>query len=228
MKEYDGFGGEIIVVENEDDIQFVREKLAGHSIVGIDFEWDEGAKDPPVSLVQIATPGVAVLFRVDVAQPVLHPVAREILLNEVRSALVYVYTWTASQKIMKIGVGMGSSDFKKVQESFGVGIPPDQTIDMLLEAQKRGLPKPGLKGMCEAIGYTIDKPGYLPSFYHWTGEQLTRGQKLYAAGDAWFPILVAAVWGVIKLSEEEILAMKELIIKIPPEECIKQQASIDS
>ncbi|KAF4691654.1 hypothetical protein FOZ60_015114 [Perkinsus olseni] len=182
----------------------------GHPFVGIDFEWNEGESNPPVSLVQIATTRLAVLFRIDTESPVLHPVAKSILLDE---------------KVTKIGVGMGSSDFKKVRETFGFAIPQEQTIDMLKEAEERGLEKPGLQGMCESIGYNIDKPGYLPRFYHWTAPELTRDQKLYAAGDAWFPILVAAKWGVINLDQEELAHMTSLVIKIPPLEDLGKRPS---
>eukprot|EP00453_Perkinsus_chesapeaki_P001760 CAMPEP_0185923718 /NCGR_PEP_ID=MMETSP0924C-20121207/11520_1 /TAXON_ID=321610 /ORGANISM="Perkinsus chesapeaki, Strain ATCC PRA-65" /LENGTH=74 /DNA_ID=CAMNT_0028657659 /DNA_START=1 /DNA_END=221 /DNA_ORIENTATION=+ len=74
---------------------------------------------------------------------------------------------------------------------------------MIYEANKHGLPKNGLRGMCDSIAYSICKPRD-PSFFQWTGSTLSPQQIKYAANDAWILLLIASIWGVIKVEKSTL------------------------
>ncbi|KAF4676508.1 hypothetical protein FOL47_005944, partial [Perkinsus chesapeaki] len=143
------------------------------TVVGIDFEWDRehAGQNNPIALIQIATPKDGVfLFR-----PVngrFSPAAIEVL---------------------------QSRRDKQKLANMGVVIPPETLIDMVSHAKHRELANPGIMGICANVGYRNNKPED-PNFRNWSKPVFTPKQIQYAANDAWFPLLVTVLWGIVRAS----------------------------
>ncbi|KAF4729694.1 hypothetical protein FOZ62_024049 [Perkinsus olseni] len=180
----DTYAGEIHIIDGPDDDYYLCRDTLFREPLGIDFEWNREFKgqNNPIALIQIATPTNGVLlFRCTPGEG-LHPVARDAL------------TCPNGKKAV---CGFDSRDKKKLMEAFGVEIPPQSLVDVSKVAQRRGMHKTGLKAICRELGYNIFKPNY-PNFHQWSG-RLRKSQIRYAASDAWFPLLIAAEWGLMNI-----------------------------
>ncbi|KAF4681726.1 hypothetical protein FOZ62_027086 [Perkinsus olseni] len=180
----DTYAGEIHIIDGPDDDYYLCRDTLFREPLGIDFEWNREFKgqNNQIALIQIATPTNGVLlFRCTPGEG-LHPVARDAL------------TCPNGKKAV---CGFDSRDKKKLREAFGIEIPPQSLVDVSKVAQRRGMHKTGLKAICRELGYNIFKPNY-PNFHQWSG-RLRKSQIRYAASDAWFPLLIAAEWGLMDI-----------------------------
>ncbi|KAF4668155.1 hypothetical protein FOL47_003151 [Perkinsus chesapeaki] len=124
----------------------------------------------------------------------LHPVARDALL---------------CPNAIKAVCGYDGRDKKKLLESFNIEIPPETLVDVSKVAKRRGMTKTGLKAICRELGYDIFKPHYA-GFHKYSG-RLRKSQIRYAAADAWFPLLIAAEWGLMDIDEDVQEEMLDLV-----------------
>ncbi|KAF4683574.1 hypothetical protein FOZ60_008871 [Perkinsus olseni] len=114
-----------------------------------------------------------------------------------------------SQRISKVCVGHVSGDKRKLAD-MGITIFPDTLIDMVEYAKKRGLDNPGFVGICASVGYNLRKSKY-QLVGNWNQLRLSSEQIQYAANDAWFPLLVACLWGTLKADDEILSKMKSMV-----------------
>ncbi|KAF4666920.1 hypothetical protein FOL47_003855 [Perkinsus chesapeaki] len=198
MSSYYSYTGKTYVINGSEQLEACRNVLRTQKVVGIDFEWNWEASggSNPISLIQIATVQDGVfLFRPENGH--FSPVAKEIL---------------GDSAIQKICVGYENNDERKAAQ-LGIVVPRGTLIDLIHEANRRGLPKNGLRGMCDSIGYSIWKTKD-PAFYHWTGPNLSAQQIKYAANDAWILLLIASIWGVVRVETSTLENMKAMMGRI--------------
>lgn len=162
------FSGDIITVTKDQEIPKALERLmeSDAHILGFDTETKPAFKKGEsyrVSLLQLSTDKVAVLFRLHY----LHEFSqiKEIFENE---------------NIVKTGVAI-RDDIKSLQQLFK--FTPNAFVELATVAKESGLKNMGLKGMTEeALGETLSKKAKLTN---WQAKELTEEQKVYAATDAW-------------------------------------------
>lgn len=162
------FSGDIITVLKDQDIPAALERLieSDTHILGFDTETKPAFKKGEsyrVSLLQLSTDKVAVLFRLHYLQDFSQ--IKEIFEND---------------KIVKTGVAI-RDDIKSLQQLFK--FTPQSFVELADVAKKLGLKNMGLKGMTEeALGETLSKKAKLTN---WQARELTKEQEVYAATDAW-------------------------------------------
>lgn len=160
------FPGEIIMINHDAEIAPALERLKGDPLVGFDTETKPAFKKGEVyqvSLLQLATPDYALLFR-------LHTLTDFSLIAK----------FFEDESVLKIGVAI-RDDIKGLQKVFP--FTPKGFVELSEMAKTHNLKNFGLKGMTEEVlELTLSKRAKLSN---WESHILKNDQKLYAATDAW-------------------------------------------
>jgi ribonuclease D len=160
------FPGEIIMINHDSEIASALERLKGESLIGFDTETKPSFKKGEfyhVSLLQLATPDYALLFRLHT----LHDFS-------------LIAKFFEDESIFKIGVAI-RDDIKGLQRVFP--FTPKGFVELSDMAKSFNLKNFGLKGMTEEVlALTLSKRAKLSN---WESSSLKIDQKLYAATDAW-------------------------------------------
>jgi ribonuclease D len=160
------FPGEIVLITRDEEIAPALDLLKGESLIGFDTETKPSFKKGEVytvSLLQLATPDYALLFR-------LHTL----------SDFSLIAKFFEDENIKKIGVAI-RDDIKGLQKVFP--FTPKGFVELSDMAKEQGLKNFGLKGLTEEVlALTLSKRAKLSN---WESSSLKNDQKLYAATDAW-------------------------------------------
>jgi ribonuclease D len=160
------FPGEIITINHDREIADALKLLGSESLIGFDTETKPAFKKGEiyqVSLLQLATPEFALLFR-------LHSLEDFSLLK----------IFFEDECIKKIGVAI-RDDIRSLQKTFP--FEARGFVELSEMAKIHQLKNFGLKGMTEEVlNLTLSKRAKLSN---WESQILKNDQKLYAATDAW-------------------------------------------
>lgn len=160
------FKGEIVLVEDMKSFNMVIPRLWGKDLLGFDTEtrptFRKGKKNK-VSLIQLSTDNLAVLFRIN----------RIGLPDELISLL-------AEPSVIKAGVAIHDDlRFLKGVKKFS----PEGFVDLQAFVKDFGIESSGLKKLTAIVlGFRISKRQQVTD---WEAEQLSEAQMIYAATDAW-------------------------------------------
>ncbi len=160
------FKGEIVQVEDMETFSRVLPRLRGKDLLGFDTEtrpsFRKGKKNK-VSLIQLSTDKLAVLFRIN----------RIGLPDELISLL-------SSPSVIKAGVAIHDDlRFLKGVKKFS----PEGFVDLQSFVKDFGIESSGLKKLTAIVlGFRISKRQQVTD---WEAEQLSEAQMIYAATDAW-------------------------------------------
>ncbi len=160
------FPGKVVMVDQDEDIDKVVQKLQNETYVGFDTEsrpsFTKGITYP-VSLIQIATDKVAYLFRSNG--------------NEFSGLL---WNFLADKNILKIGVGL-NGDMEKLKQFDR--FYPGNFVDLSKLASEKGIIQVGARALtARYLGKRLVKTAQRTN---WAIPCLTEKQKIYAATDAW-------------------------------------------
>lgn len=165
------FEGQIAVVDKPEQVKAVAKHLSAHRTIGFDTETRPSFKKGKVNkvaLLQLSTSDQAYLFRINKLG----------LPEEIRQIL-------SNPEIIKPGVAIrddikalrGIKDFK-----------PAGFIELQDTAKELGILNFSLKKMAAIVlGFRISKSQQLSN---WEADSLTESQKIYAATDAWIPLMI--------------------------------------
>lgn len=160
------FKGQIITVTKDEQIAPAMELLKDQLLIGFDTETKPAFKKGEfynVSLLQLASDDVAVLFR-------LH------FLKDF-SLIKIIFE---DKHVVKAGVAI-RDDIKALQKLFP--FTPHGFVELSEIAKERNMKNFGLKGMTEEIlNFTLSKKAKLSN---WEAHDLKPDQLQYAATDAW-------------------------------------------
>jgi len=160
------FPGEIIMINHDYEIKQALDFLRLDPLIGFDTETKPSFRKGEVyqvSLLQLATPDHALLFR-------LHSLTDFSLLKE----------FFEDESIKKIGVAI-RDDIRALQKTFP--FEPRGFVELSDMAKDHNLKNFGLKGMTEEVlNLTLSKRAKLSN---WELKDLKNDQKIYAATDAW-------------------------------------------
>jgi len=165
------FEGNIHIIDKDNKIYDAVEELKRHSVIGFDTEtkpnYRKGQRNK-VALLQLATENDAYLFR-------LH------YLTDFNS----IYSILSDEKIIKVGVAI-NGDFKELNHL--QKFEPKNFVELQKYVKKFEIENIGLKKMVAIIlGGKISKRQQRSN---WEKSPLTEAQILYAATDAWTPLLI--------------------------------------
>lgn len=186
------FEGEIIVVDTEKKAKEAIKVLRKQKIVGIDTETKPSFKkgqSHKVALLQIATADQCFLFRLN-----------KIDFPETLAAFL------SRKSIQKIGLAL-RDDFIGLNKHYN--FKPENIIDLQTIVNNYGILEKGLQKIFAIVfNQKISKSQRLSN---WESEELTDKQQLYAATDAWAPLMIyKALKQARKLSKDEISANKTI------------------
>lgn len=161
------FEGDIVLVEEEQQMEEVLESLRGVKILGFDTETRPSFRKGvqyQVSLLQLATEDQAFLFR----------------LNKVGLP-------RAIQKILEdpevVKVGAAVLDDLRALRKISIGFQPKGFFDLNEELKKVGFENVGVRNLCGMVlNIRISKSEQVSN---WEAIDLTAKQQVYAATDAW-------------------------------------------
>lgn len=160
------FKGEIVLVDDLKAFRSVLPRLQGKDLLGFDTEtrptFRKGKRNK-VSLIQLATDDLAVLFRIN----------RIGLPEELIDLL-------SESSVIKAGVAIHDDiRFLKGVKKFS----PEGFIDLQSFVKDYGIESSGLKKLTAIVlGFRISKRQQVTD---WEAEQLSEAQQIYAATDAW-------------------------------------------
>ncbi len=161
-----GFEGEILVVDDERSMRRAEELLIGQSLLGFDTETRPSFSKHvhhTVSLLQLSTQSVAVLFRLK--RCALSPTILDIM---------------SSDKVLKVGAAI--RDDIKALRSFQ-DFTPSGFIDLQSIIEQWGIAEKSVRKMAAIVlAIRISKAQRLSN---WDATKLTPSQVDYAAMDAW-------------------------------------------
>ncbi len=185
------FGGKIVVVDREEQVEAACRDIASYSIVGFDTETRPSFKAGvtyKVSLLQLSTPTCCYLFRLH-KFPFLDPI-RNIL---------------ESHDILKIGADV-AGDIRSINQLFQINA--DGFYDLQSYIWEWGVGEKSLRKMSALIlGYRISKAQRLSN---WEASSLTQQQQVYAATDAWACVeIYNRLQKMAKLQPEQIAILRE-------------------
>ncbi len=160
------FEGEIVVVENMNNLDSIFEDLKNNSIVGFDTETRptfRKGKYNKIAMLQLSTATKAYLFRINkIGLP------------------IQLISILSDKNIIKPGVAI-RDDIKGLRE--WADFTPAGFIELQDMVKDFGIKSAGLKKLSAIIlGFTISKRQQVTN---WEKEQLSDGQLIYAATDAW-------------------------------------------
>ncbi len=165
------FPGQIYVIDREDQVGFACDILSQAECLGFDTETRPSFKrgrSYPLSLVQLATEDKCFLFRIN---KLSFPDALSQLLE--------------NPDVTKIGFDL-SSDFHQIRRL--VNIDFQGFVDLQKYAAQWGLKNMSLKKLAAIVlGGRLSKRQRLSN---WAQDNLTEGQKVYAATDAWVTLMI--------------------------------------
>jgi ribonuclease D len=161
------FEGEIFLIEDLDDVDEVVDFLGSQTVIGFDTETKPAFKKGvfnSVSLLQLATPAQAFIFRVNkIGFP-----------DSIRNLL-------EKENIVKVGAAV-HDDIKgltKLTDSFYA----KSFFDLNDELKKVGFQNVGVRNLCAMVlDIRISKSEQVSN---WEADTLTQKQQRYAATDAW-------------------------------------------
>ena len=172
------FDGEIVLVENEDQLKLALEYLKNQDVLGFDTETKPSFKRGQVhqvALLQLSTCDKAFIFRINkIGLP-----------NSLKRIL-------ADEQITKVGVAI-RDDIKTLQKINT--FTPKGFVELQDEVKGFGIQDFSLKKITGIVlGFRISKSQRLSN---WEATELTEAQLSYAATDAWvscgiFNSLIAA------------------------------------
>lgn len=160
------FEGEIVLVDNLNDLDRIIPELAIHNVLGFDTETRptfKKGRSNKVSLLQLATYEKVYLFR----------------LNKIKLPASLIKILEDNNRL-KIGVAIKDDiiHLKKLKSFTSNGF-----IDLQSIIEKNGIGELGLKKMAALVlNRKISKSSQLSN---WESEKLTEKQMIYAATDAW-------------------------------------------
>lgn len=161
------FEGEIMLVDQLDQLEEVMEGLRGHHILGFDTETRPSFRKGvqyQVSLLQLATEDQAFLIRLN--QIGLPKPIQRILENP---------------EIIKVGAAV--LDDLRALRKISIGFQPNGFFDLNEELKKVGFENVGVRNLCGMVlNIRISKNEQVSN---WESGELTSKQQLYAATDAW-------------------------------------------
>lgn len=160
------FAGNVVMVDQDEDIDQVVQKLQKEKYVGFDTEsrpsFTKGITYP-ISLIQIATEHVAYLFRSNG--------------NEFPGLL---WNFLADKNILKIGIGL-NGDMEKLKQFDR--FYPGNFVDLSKLASEKGIIQVGARAL--TARYLEKRLVKTAQRTNWAVPNLTEKQKVYAATDAW-------------------------------------------
>jgi len=165
------FDGEIVMVENQQEVRKAVVYLSGAGPLGFDTETKPTFRkgdNHQVALLQLATRDKAFLFRV----------MKTGIPDELKKLL-------SDPRILKAGVAI-HDDLKALQKirSF----QPGGFIELQNKAKELGIKDFSLKKLCAILlGFRISKSQQLSN---WESEELTSQQCTYGATDAWASLVI--------------------------------------
>ncbi len=164
--ELKAYEGEIVVVENKQDIPQIVQVILRETIVGVDTETKptfKKGKLNAVALLQIATHNAVYLIRLN--KTGFHPDLKKIF---------------ESKKLKKIGIAI-DNDIKELREH--LNFIPENVLDLNTHCTKLGFKSIGVKKLSAIfLGYRISKRQQISN---WEADVLSTSQLRYAATDAW-------------------------------------------
>jgi len=165
------FGGEIIVVDQLEQVSAAIAELSKEAFIGFDTEskpsFEKGKSNVnQVALMQLSSEHRAFLFRINIIG----------LPKELKALL-------ENPKILKIGSAVhGDLDKIKVLDA-NKSYHPQGFVDIQIIAKRNGMASVGLKKLSAILlGFRMSKRHQLTN---WETETLSFGQLNYAATDAW-------------------------------------------
>ncbi len=202
------FGGEIVVVDREEQIEAACRDIATYPIVGFDTETRPSFKagvSYKVSLLQLSTPTRCYLFR-------LH----KFPFNRAIQSIL------ESHDILKIGADV-DGDIRSINQLFKINA--DGFYDLQSYIWEWGIGEKSLRKMSALIlGYRISKAQRLSN---WEASTLTPQQQTYAATDAWACTeIYNRLQQMAKLSPNEIKLLREEQRQRAAEAAAKKAAKI--
>ena len=160
------FEGKVTVVEDPNHVPEIVEKLQNEGIIGFDTETKPSFKkgiSHDISLLQLSTQNEAFLFRLNVTG--FNGSLTKLLNNP---------------KVVKVGVGI-RDDLRGLKQLNN--FTPKGFIELQELAPKYGIEVLSLKNLAGLLlGFRISKRQRLSN---WEAQELSEGQILYAATDAW-------------------------------------------
>ncbi|MEG0466911.1 MAG: 3'-5' exonuclease [Mucinivorans sp.] len=178
--EVSGFAGEIVVVDDDASMARAEELLAGEKLLGIDTEtrpaFQKGTSYP-LALLQVSTPEVSLLFRVQKVK--LTPRIIAILQDK---------------NVLKIGAAL-RDDIKALQKT--QPFTPAGFVDLQTIICRWGIEEKSVRKMAAIVlGFKVSKAQRLSN---WEAVRLTTAQQAYAATDAW---VCLRIYQVLKTNKE--------------------------
>lgn len=174
------------MINSDEEIAAALDLISSEPLIGFDTETKPAFKKGEVyqvSLLQLATPEYALLFR-------LHGLSDFSLLK----------IFFENENVKKIGVAI-RDDIKALQKTFP--FEPKGFVELSEMAKSYNLNNFGLKGMTEEVlNLTLSKRAKLSN---WESKDLKNDQKLYAATDAWIGREI-----YIALNEEKLNPSKKI------------------
>ena len=173
------FPGEIIIIDRPEDVDPAINYLRQFDTIGFDTETKPSfrkGKHNNLSLIQLSTEDKAFLFRVN---KIGFPDSLVSLLSD--------------ENIKKVGADVNSdlSQMRRLRQ-----FKPQGFIDLQKYAKNFGIESLSLKKLAAIVlGIRISKRQRLSN---WENPQLSEGQALYAATDAWVSLMIYK-----KMKEEE-------------------------
>ncbi len=162
----DYFQGEVVMVETVEDAITAAAILSEEGVIGVDTEtkpsFKKGQRNT-ACLLQLATRDISFLLRIHKFK-----LPQEIL------------DLFDNEKIIKSGVAV-VDDFKELQRSYK--FTPRSVVDLNLLAPEYGFKSIGAQKLTGILlGFYLSKKQQVSN---WEAENLSEGQKRYAASDAW-------------------------------------------
>ncbi|MEG1413684.1 MAG: 3'-5' exonuclease [Mucinivorans sp.] len=162
----DGFRGKIVVVDDPLSMARAEKLLANEKILGIDTETRPAftkGKSYSLALLQVSTPEVALLFRVQKVE--LSPTIISIM---------------EDSSVLKIGAAL-RDDIKALQKV--KRFTPAGFVDLQTMIYRWGVEEKSVRKMAAIVlGFKVSKAQRLSN---WEAQRLTVAQQAYAATDAW-------------------------------------------
>lgn len=177
------FGGEMVVVDRQEDIAAACQELSQYEEIGFDTEtrptFKPGALNK-VALLQLSTPDRCFLFRLNKI-----PLDREIL------------RLLESKSTAKIGADV-KGDLRALNELRR--FKPGAFVELQSEVSQWGIADKSVRKMAGIVlGQRVSKAQRLSN---WEAASLTEAQKMYAATDAW---VCLEIWNRLKHTERNPL-----------------------
>ncbi len=165
------YDGKIVVVDTDEQLLAMTERLLGEDILGFDTETRPSFKkgvDHGVSLIQISIPEIIYLVR-----------------NQRIEDMSPLLRLLENPHLLKIGLSL-ADDLRGLRKLYS--FDPDGFIDLQNIVHHFGIQELSLKKITAIVLYRKISKGQQLS--NWENEQLTHKQQIYAALDAWAPFLI--------------------------------------